>query len=100
MIIGEYSPRQSRGEYFLKITEPEALVIVLVFLHIQVNMRNNCPSLYTKVIFLREIICSRKMLFILRMKCIENIYTENEIYTLKKFYSKLGLLCFLELNLI
>ena len=38
-------------------------IILLVFLHIQVNMRNNCPSLYTKVIFLREIICSVKMLF-------------------------------------
>ena len=40
-------------------------IIVLVFLHIQVNIRNNCPSLYTKVIFLREIICSPKMLFTL-----------------------------------
>ena len=40
-------------------------IIVLVFLHIQMNIRNNCPSLYTKVIFLREIICSPKMLFML-----------------------------------
>ena len=40
-------------------------IIVLVFLHIQVNIRTNCPSLYTKVIFLREIICSPKMLFTL-----------------------------------
>ena len=40
-------------------------IIVLVFLQIQVNIRNNCPSLYTKVILLREIICSPKMLFTL-----------------------------------
>ena len=41
-------------------------IIVLVFLHIQVDIKNiNCPSLYTKVIFLREIICSPKMLFTL-----------------------------------
>ena len=35
MIIGKYSPRQSRGEYFPKITEPEA---------------NNCFSIFTQVI--------------------------------------------------
>ena len=66
MIIGEYSPKRSRGEYSPKITEPEAQLEnhkLLVFLHIQANMTNNCPSLYTKVIFLREIICSAKMLF-------------------------------------
>ena len=40
-------------------------IIVLVFLHTQVNIRNNCPSLYTKVIFLHEIICSPRMLFTL-----------------------------------
>ena len=40
-------------------------IIVLVFLHIQVNIRNNFPSLYIKVIFLHEIICSPKMLFTL-----------------------------------
>ena len=39
--------------------------MVLVFLHIQVNIRKNCLSLYTKVVFLREIICSPKMLFTL-----------------------------------
>ena len=37
MIIREYSPRQSRGEYFPKITEPEA---------------NNCFSIFTQVILI------------------------------------------------
>ena len=49
-------------------------IIVLVFLHIQVNIRNNCPSLYSKVTFLHEIIYV--------------VVNENETYTLKKFYSK------------
>ena len=40
-------------------------IIVLVFLHIEMNIRNNCPSLYTKVLFLRETICSLQMLFTL-----------------------------------
>ena len=41
MIIGEYSPRRSRGEYSQIITEPEA---------------NNCFSINTQVIIsLREI---------------------------------------------
>ena len=35
MIIGEYSPRRSRGEYLPIITEPEA---------------NNCFSVYTQVL--------------------------------------------------
>ena len=63
---------------------PVQVLDYLVFLHIQVNIRNNCPSLYTKVTFLREIICSPKMLFMLLLNAI---YTENEIYTLKTFYS-------------
>ena len=64
MIIGEYS----RDEVEVNIPRKSLSlrrIIVLVFLHIQVNIRNNCPSLYTKVIFLREIICSAKMLFTL-----------------------------------
>ena len=41
--------------------EGEVIIGEYVFLHIEVNIRNNCPSLYTKVIFLREIICSPKV---------------------------------------
>jgi hypothetical protein len=37
VIIGEYSPRRSRGEYSPIITEPEA---------------NNCFSIFTQVCFL------------------------------------------------
>ena len=40
MIIGEYSPRRTRGEYFPKITEPEA---------------NNCFSIFTQVILFNSV---------------------------------------------
>ena len=59
--MGQYSPRRSRGEYSPRITEPEANNCFSIFT--QVNIRNNCPSLYAKIIILREIICSPKMLF-------------------------------------
>ena len=57
---GNDSWRRSRREYSPKITEPEANNCFDI-LHIQVNTRNHGLSLYTKVIFLREIICSSKM---------------------------------------
>ena len=57
-------PRRSRGEYSPKITEPEANNCFSIFTHSS-EYKNNCPSLYTKIIFLREIICSPKMLFTL-----------------------------------
>ena len=41
MIIGEYSPRRSRGEYSPKITEPEANNCFSIFT--QVNLQNNWP---------------------------------------------------------
>ena len=46
MIIGEYSPRRSRGEYFPKITEPEA---------------NNCFSIFTQVILILFIFFVRNL---------------------------------------
>ena len=51
MIIGEYSPRRSRGEYSPIITEPEA---------------NNCFSIFTQVILnlfiYLSVICTKRQL--------------------------------------
>ena len=48
MIIGEYSPRRSRGEFSPKITEPEV---------------NNCFSIFTEVILILfislSVICTK-----------------------------------------
>ena len=45
----------------MQITEPEANNCFSIFTHSSEYTRNNCPTLYTKVIFLREITCSPKM---------------------------------------
>ena len=48
MIIGEYSPRRSRGEYSPVITEPEA---------------NNCFSINTRDYFKKEKTFQREIIF-------------------------------------
>ena len=65
MIIGEYSPRRSQGEYSPKITEPEANNCFSIFTHSSEYKKQFSISLYAKVIFLREIIGAPKMLFTL-----------------------------------
>ena len=51
VIIGEYSPRRSRREYFPKVTKPEA---------------NNCFSIFTQVILILfislSVICTKRRL--------------------------------------
>ena len=65
-ILSNYSPKARWLSGNIPRKSPSLRrIIVLVFWHVQVSIRNNCPSLYTKVIFLREIICSPKMLFTL-----------------------------------
>ena len=63
-ILNNYSPKARRlsGNIYrdeVEVNIPRKSpsvrrIIVLVFLHIEVNIRYNCPSLYTKVIFLHR----------------------------------------------
>ena len=83
-------------------------IIVLVFLHIQVNIRSNCPSLYTKVIFYVKLFvvlkcylrCS-KTLFILKMKHIPwKSFTPNFVGSFMFFRIEFILMSFISLSVI